>query len=88
MPVSGKLNPVMWSLVVEIHFYLILPLLFLLTKPLPAKTCLWVISLFIFAVPVSIQALTGLGLPFAPEINDPFCTGLSCFCFGRRRRRH
>ena len=81
-PVSGKFNPVMWSLVVEIHFYLILPLLFLLTKPLPAKTCLWVISLFIFAVPVSIQAATGLGPAFAPEISDPFCTGLSSFCFG------
>jgi peptidoglycan/LPS O-acetylase OafA/YrhL len=82
LPVSGQLNPVMWSLVVEIHFYLILPLLFLLTKPLPAKTCLWLISLFLFAVPVSIQALTGLGPTFAPEIYDPFCTGLSCFCFG------
>ena len=82
MPVSGQLNPVMWSLVVEIHFYLILPLLFLLTKPLSAKTCLWLISLFIFAVPVSIQALTGLAPMFAPEIYDPFCTGLSYFCFG------
>jgi len=82
MPVSGKFNPVMWSLVVEIHFYLVLPLLFLLTKRLSAKTCLWVISLLLFAVPVSIQALTGLGPTFAPEISDPFCTGLSSFCFG------
>jgi peptidoglycan/LPS O-acetylase OafA/YrhL len=81
-PVSGQFNPVMWSLVVEIHFYLILPLLFLLTKPLSARTCLWLISLFLFAVPVSIQALTGLTPTFAPEIHDPFCTGLSCFCFG------
>jgi peptidoglycan/LPS O-acetylase OafA/YrhL len=82
MPVSGKFNPVMWSLVVEIHFYLILPLLFLLTKPLPARTCLWVISLFLFAVPILIQALTGLAPTFTPEINDPFFIGLSSFCFG------
>jgi peptidoglycan/LPS O-acetylase OafA/YrhL len=82
IPVSGRFNPVMWSLVVEIHFYLILPLLFLLTKPLSARTCLWVISLFLFAVPVSIQALTGLSPKFIPDISDPFCTGLSCFCCG------
>jgi peptidoglycan/LPS O-acetylase OafA/YrhL len=82
VPVSGKFNPVMWSLVVEIHFYLVLPLLFLLTKPLPARTTLWVISLFLLVVPVSIQTLTGLAPTFAPEISDPFCTGLSCFCLG------
>lgn len=82
LPVNGRLNPVMWSLVIEIHFYLILPLLFLLTKPLPARACLWSISLFLFVVPVSIQALTGFAPTFAPEINDPFCVGLSSFCFG------
>jgi peptidoglycan/LPS O-acetylase OafA/YrhL len=82
MPVSGKLNPVMWSLVVEIHFYLILPLLFLLTKPLSARTCLWTISLFIFAVPTTIQGITGQAPTFSPEISDPFFTGLSAFCLG------
>jgi peptidoglycan/LPS O-acetylase OafA/YrhL len=82
MPVSGKFNPVMWSLVVEIHFYLVLPLLFLLTKPLSAKACLWTIPLLLFIVPVSIQALTGMTPTSQPEINDPFCVGLSCFCFG------
>ena len=82
MPVSGKLNPVMWSLVVEIHFYLVLPLLFLLTKPLSAKTCLWVIFTFLLAVPLLIQSLTGLGPTFSPEINDPLFIGLGSFCFG------
>jgi peptidoglycan/LPS O-acetylase OafA/YrhL len=82
MPVSGRFNPVMWSLVVEIHFYLALPLLFLLTKPLPARTCLWLIPLTLFLVPVSIQALTGVSPTFAPQIEDPFCVGLSAFCFG------
>ena len=82
MPVSGKLNPVMWSLVVEIHFYLVLPMLFLLTRRLSAKTCLWAISAFLFVVPVSIQAITGKYPVLYPEIKDPFCTGLSCFCFG------
>ena len=82
MPVSGQLNPVMWSLVVEIHFYLVLPLLFLLTKPFSARTCLWVISLFLFAVPVAIICRTGLRPTFTPQIEDPFCVGLCSFCFG------
>lgn len=82
VPVSGQLNPVMWSLVVEVHFYLILPLLFLLTKPLSSRTCLWFISLFMLAVPLSIQFSTGLCPTYHPEISDPLFTGLSCFCFG------
>lgn len=81
-PVSGRLNPVMWSLVVEIHFYLILPLLFLLTKPFSAKACFWIISILLVAVPVSIQTMTGLSPTFTPKISDPFFTGLSSFCFG------
>ena len=81
-PVSGLFNPVMWSLVVEVHFYLVLPLLFLLTKPLPAKTCLWLISLFLFAVPMLVQSLTGLGVTYYPEISDSIFTGLSFFCLG------
>lgn len=82
MPVSGKFNPVMWSLVVEIHFYIILPILFVFTKPLSARACLWVITLFLFGVPVLIQSLTGLTPTFFPEISDPFFTGLSNFCLG------
>lgn len=82
VPVSGKFNPVMWSLVVEIHFYLILPLLFLVTRPFQAKTCLWIISSFLLVVPLVIQSAAGLGPSFAPEINDPFFTGLSNFAFG------
>ena len=82
MPVSGKFNPVMWSLVVEVHFYLMLPLLFLLTKPLSGKTCLWLISLFLLIVPPSIQIATGFGPAFYPEISDPWFTGLGSFAFG------
>lgn len=82
MPVSGQLNPVMWSLVVEVHFYLVLPLLFLLTKPFPAKTCLWLIPLLIFGIPFSINLTTGQSPTFSPDISDPLLTGLDCFCLG------
>ena len=82
VPVNNQINPVMWSLVIEIHFYLALPLLFLLTKPLPARTCLWFIPLVLFAVPLAIQTTTGVVPTYQPKIGDPLCTGLSCFCFG------
>ena len=82
MPVSGKLNPVMWSLVVEIHFYLALPLLFLLAKPLSARKAWWLISLFFLVVPTAAKAISGLSPTFYPQINDPFPTGLDAFCLG------
>ena len=82
MPVSGKFNPVMWSLVVEVHFYLVLPLLFLLTKFLTPKQCLWTISIFLLIVPATVSALAGLGPTFSPLVNDPFPTGLGSFCLG------
>jgi len=82
MPVNGKLNPAMWSLVVEVHFYLVLPLLFVLTKRFSARTCLWLISLSLLIVPCSIRIATGLAPTFSPEISDPFLTGLSSFAIG------
>ena len=82
MPVSGKLNPVMWSLVVEVHFYLVLPLLFLLAKSLSPKKALWLIFLFFSVVPPVVKSITGLSPAFYPQINDPFPTGLDAFCLG------
>jgi peptidoglycan/LPS O-acetylase OafA/YrhL len=82
IPVNGQLNPVMWSLVVEVHFYLVLPLLFLMTKPFSAKTSLWLISLFLFIVPFLISIETGVAPGFKPKIEDPFFTGLNSFCIG------
>lgn len=81
-PVSGKLNPVMWSLVVEIHFYVVLPVLFLLSRRLAARAAFWAITIFILAAPTAIRIATGLGPTFQPEIHDPYCTGLNNFYFG------
>ena len=44
LPVSGKLNPVMWSLVVEIQFYLILPIVFACLRKVPVRWFLWIIT--------------------------------------------
>lgn len=82
VPTSGKFNPVMWSLVVEIHFYLVLPFIFLLTRRLSAKTCLILIPAVMFFIPLGIQHITGASPTFTPTIQDPYCTGLNCFFAG------
>ncbi len=82
IPVNDKFNPPMWSLVVEVHFYVILPLLFLITKRLSPRICLVFIALFLFFVPAMVKSVTGLAPTFSPKISDPYFTGLSFFCFG------
>ncbi len=82
LPVSGRLNPVMWSLMVEVHFYLVLPLLFVLTKALSPRATLWTISAFFLVAPILMQTLTGVAPTFFPQISDPFPAGLKPFCLG------
>lgn len=81
-PVNGEFNPVMWSLVVEIHFYAVLPLLFWLCRRLSARTCLWLVPLVLFVVPMIIRLVTGAAPTYAPVVSDPWCTGLVFFCLG------
>ena len=81
-PVSGKLNPVMWTLVIEAQFYMTLPLVFLVLKRVPAKTCLWIIPLVFLLVPVAFRAVTGLCAGFNPDINSHYPSALDAFCFG------
>ena len=59
LPVSGEFNPVMWTLVIEVQFYTLLPLLFFCLKRLPAKTCLLVVPLFLLLVPFLMRLTTG-----------------------------
>lgn len=82
LPVSGKLNPVMWTLVIEAQFYMVLPLVFLALKRVGPKACLWIIPLIFLFVPVAFRALTGLSAGFKPEINSHFPSALDAFCFG------
>ena len=81
-PISGKLNPVMWTLVVEAQFYVVLPLVFHSFKKVSATTCLWVIPLLFFVVPIGFRALTGLSADLHPEINSHFPSALDAFCIG------
>ena len=81
-PVSGKLNPVMWTLVVEIQFYIVLPLVFLAFQRVSAKMCLWLVTLLFFVVPIVVQAVIGHSATFYPYINAYFPTALGNFCLG------
>jgi peptidoglycan/LPS O-acetylase OafA/YrhL len=82
LPVSGRLNPVMWTLVIEVQFYIVLPLLFLSLKAVAPKVCLWLIPLIFFLVPVGCRDLAGWSAAFYPEINPHFPSMLDAFCLG------
>jgi peptidoglycan/LPS O-acetylase OafA/YrhL len=81
-PVSGKLNPVMWTLVIEAQFYMVLPLVFLMLRKVPAKSCLWIIPAIFLLVPATFRAYTGLVPNFAPDIDSHFPSALDAFCLG------
>jgi peptidoglycan/LPS O-acetylase OafA/YrhL len=82
LPVTGRFNPVMWSLVVEVQFYTVLPLLFVSLKHVPAKICLWVIPLIFLLVPLSTRLITGQTATFHPDIDSHFPAALDSFCIG------
>jgi len=82
LPVSGKLNSVMWTLVIEAQFYAVLPLLFISLKKVSPRVCLWVIPLVFLLVPAGFRVLTGLTADIFPIINPHFPSALDAFCLG------
>ena len=83
-PVSGKVNPVMWSLVVEVHFYLLMPLIFLCLKRISAKASLVIVFLLFALVPLATRWLLydGWGLDLNPFINVHFPSMMDAFALG------
>ncbi|MBC7980917.1 MAG: acyltransferase [Armatimonadetes bacterium] len=84
-PVSGRLNPVMWSLIVETHFYILLPLLFLLLKRLGYKSCLFILPLGFFIIPTLaryIYLAYGVEFSLHPVIRVNFPSKLDAFSVG------
>ena len=82
LPVSGRLNPVMWSLVVEAQFYVVLPLCFLALRRVSPGMSLWIITLVFLLAPFSVRLATRQSPGFFPEINAHFPSGLDYFCLG------
>jgi peptidoglycan/LPS O-acetylase OafA/YrhL len=84
-PISGNLNPVMWSLVVEVQFYLLLPVLFLAVKRLQNRTALWLLFSVFLIIPTAVRLLEthyGIYATLHPNINLHFPTFLDAFAFG------
>jgi peptidoglycan/LPS O-acetylase OafA/YrhL len=85
VPVSGQLNPVMRSLILEVQFYLLLPLLFIFLKRASTKTCLWIVFLLLLLVPAGFRwwdISRGIYFAFHPEIRLHFPSLLDAFAFG------
>jgi peptidoglycan/LPS O-acetylase OafA/YrhL len=82
LPVSGELNPVTWTLVIEVQFYVVLALVFLCLKKISPRVCLWIIPLLFFLIPFGYRVITGLSATFHPDINTHFPSALDVFCLG------
>jgi len=86
IPVSGKLNPVMWSIIVEVHFYVLLPLLFLCLRKLSYPATLRLLFLmFLLIPPLARWIYSSYGQEFSihplikvhfPSMLDPFAAGI------------
>lgn len=84
-PVDGRLNAVMWSLIVELHFYMVLPFLFFCLKRFPIKIALWVLFLVMLFVPGVYRwwlLCHGVALEVHPLIDTRFPALLDAFAFG------
>ncbi len=81
-PVSGKLNPVMWTLALEVQFYALLPAVFWVFRRFSAKTCLAGFTVLFLVVPFIFRVVTRQGPAFYPEINSHFPSGLDYFYLG------
>ncbi len=82
LPVDGRLNPVMWSLAVEVQFYLFLPLFFLVCRRLRPMACLGMTGLFFLVIPVMALVWMKSGPTFHPYIDPHFPAGLDAFFLG------
>ena len=83
--VSGLINPVMWSLVVEVQFYIVLPLIFYALRRVPVRVALWTAFLLLLVVPTAFRwwnASHGIFQTLHPEIRLNFPSALDAFAFG------
>lgn len=75
VPVQSKLNPVMWSLVVEVHYYALLPLCFLCLSRVGYKTTLQLLGLGFLVLPPLVKmwyARIGIEWSLHPDIRVCF----------------
>jgi peptidoglycan/LPS O-acetylase OafA/YrhL len=84
-PVSSRINPAMWSLIVEVHFYVFLPVLFIAAKRLAPKPAIWTLFLILLLGPTLFRwfnASHGIYFTLHPIIDVHFPSLLDSFAFG------
>jgi peptidoglycan/LPS O-acetylase OafA/YrhL len=84
-PVDGRLNPVMWSLSVEVQFYIMLPLVMLLFREVSMARSVWMVPLLFAAIGFGCRlafAAFGLHGTIHPMIFSPLFSGLDQFALG------
>jgi len=85
MPVSGKLNPVMWSLVCEVQFYLVLPLIMFLFHRVSMRKSIVLIPLLLAVTGFGLRLLYGafgVSATLSPNLFMPFLSHLDMFAVG------
>ena len=84
-PVSGSLNPVMWSLICELQFYILCPLLFLLFRKRSFHAAATGVPVILFCVPFAARLIYlshGMVFSLRPTIDLNFPSFMDQFAFG------
>lgn len=84
-PIESKLNPVMWSLIFEIQFYITLPILFLITSNLNYIKTLYILFSALLFIPTSYRFYNysqDVSISLHPLIQSYYPSALDAFAFG------
>jgi len=83
-PVDGRFNPVMWTLVVEVQFYILLPVVMLLFRNISMRKSIWIIPLLFALIGVCFRYVFlafRIHLPY-PMTYVPLFSALDSFTMG------
>jgi peptidoglycan/LPS O-acetylase OafA/YrhL len=84
-PISSRINPVMWSLIIEVQFYITLPAFFLLIRQCGFNKAVWASILVFVIIPLSawgIYSRFGIHTALHPVIRTNYPVGLMYFPLG------
>jgi hypothetical protein len=85
LPVSSRINPVMWSLILEVQFYITLPVFFILMRGRGFAKAVWGSLVVFLLIPVLawwIYARFGIHTTLHPVIRSNYPVGLMNFPLG------
>ena len=85
VPVFGGFNPVMWSLTVEVQFYIILPVIMFLCRNLSMRRSLFLVPFLLLSIAFcarTIFAAFGISMTLRPMLYVPLLSSQDSFAFG------